>query len=73
MLLGKLFGLGGQSKERSDSGSGSNQGQAVANGEQKINHSGKKAAAKQRIINQKLEDAFKGDFEDDEEVKASTA
>jgi len=45
----------------------------VANGEQKINHSGKKAAAKQRIINQKLEDAFKGDFEDDEEVKASTA
>lgn len=61
-MLGKLFNLAGaSSKERSDSESGHRKN---SNGDRN-GTSGKKAAAKQKI-NQKLEDAFKADFEEDQ-------
>jgi len=63
----KLFGLGGSSKDSSDSGSGPKNGNAA---DLKSHTSGKKAV-KQKI-NQKLEDAFKADFEDEEETNAQS-
>ena len=71
MMLGKLFGLGGsQAKDRSDSGNGAT-GSASLGVDPKSQASGKKGA-KQRI-NQKLEDAFKGDFDEEEEKNPNVA
>ena len=71
-MLGKLFGLGGsQAKDRSDSGSGNTAGSGALGVDPKGQASGKKGA-KQRI-NQKLEDAFKGDFDEEEEKSTNAA
>ena len=65
-MLGKFFGLGGSSssKDRSDSAnraSNAGGGPAVTTIDPRAGQSGKKAARQK--INQKLEDAFKGDFD----------
>ena len=65
-MLGKLFGLGGSSssKDRSDSANRASNvggGPAVTTIDPRAGQSGKKAARQK--INQKLEDAFKGDFD----------
>ena len=72
-MLGKLFGLGsgGSSSAKdnyNDPGNRTNSvgggGPAVTTLDPRAGQSGKKAARQK--INQKLEDAFKGDFDDDQ-------
>ena len=68
-MLGKLFNFGGSSSTKEAGGEAGGQKRERSGSYGDGKNTGKKSAKQQqKIINQKLEDAFKGDFDDNIEA-----